>query len=59
MKQEKFISKNKLSKKAQKELNSKARKSWNGVSPVTKKVQNDKKYSRSKSKNELRRGIYV
>lgn len=59
MKQEKFIPKNKLSKKVQKELNNKARKSWNGISPVTKRVQSDKKYSRSKLKTELRREIYA
>ncbi len=52
----KFASKEKLSKKAQKEINKKARKTWN-VSPVTRKEINKMKYSRTSQKAQLRRDI--
>lgn len=45
---EKFIPKEKLSKKEQKKLNSKARKTWDGVSPVTRNPESKKKYNRKK-----------
>lgn len=43
----KFVPRRKLSKKAQKELNSQRRVTW-GFSPVTKKVESRKVYSRKK-----------
>ena len=52
----KFVSKGKLSKKTQKEINKKARKTWN-VSPVTRKEINKMKYSRTNQKAQLRRDI--
>ena len=42
-----FVSKGKLSKKAQKELNRQRRVTW-GFSPVTKAVQSKKIYSRKR-----------
>lgn len=45
---EKFIPREKLSKKAQNELNKKARKDWNGLSPVTRKPESKKAYSRKR-----------
>lgn len=45
---EKFIPKEKLSKKAKKELNKQARKDWNGISPVTRKPTIKKAYSRKR-----------
>ena len=47
---EKFIPYEKLSKKKQKELNSKKRNTWN-ISPVTRKPPNPKAYNRNKIKN--------
>lgn len=44
----KYIPKEKLSKKAKRELNKKARRTWNGVSPVTRKPTSKKKYNRKK-----------
>lgn len=45
----KFIPYNKMSKKAQKELNRKARKDWQ-MNPVTKVVPDKTKYNRAKFK---------
>lgn len=45
---EKFISREKLSKKARKELDKQKRTTW-GFSPATKKVENKKLYNRKKS----------
>jgi len=45
---ERFISKEKLSKKAQKELNAKKRYTWGALNPVTRKVANKKTYNRKK-----------
>ena len=53
---EKFIPYEKLSKKKKKELDSAKRGSWNGVNPVTKRVESKKVYSRKKAlkwKDEL------
>lgn len=47
---EKFIPYEKLSKKKQKELNTKKRKTWNGLNPVTRKPQNPKAYNRQKAR---------
>lgn len=44
----KFVPKQKMSKKAQKELNSKQRVAW-AVSPVTRKIESKKVYNRKKS----------
>lgn len=52
----KFVSKEKLSKKAQKEINKKARKTWN-ILPVTRMEINKMKYSRTSQKAQLRRDI--
>ena len=45
---EKFVKREKLSKKARRELDRKARKGWNGLSPVTRKAVNKKAYSRKR-----------
>ena len=47
---EKFIPYEKLSKKKQKELNQKRRKTWNGLNPVTRKPANPKAYNRKKAR---------
>ncbi len=52
---ENFIPKEKLSKKEQKKLNAKARKNWQGISPVTRKPENKKKYNRKKLRDEDRK----
>ena len=39
---EKFISRDKLSKKARKELDSQKRRTWNGINPVTRTVESKK-----------------
>lgn len=46
----KFISYEKLSKKAQKKINAAKRGSWGDINPVTKTVKNKKAYDRSKFK---------
>lgn len=46
---EKMIPYAKLSKKKQKEICSKQRGSWNGVNPVTRKVESKKLYNRKKA----------
>ena len=51
-----FIPYEKLSKKKKKELNSAKRGSWNGVNPVTRRVESKKVYNRKKAlkwKDEL------
>lgn len=53
---EKFIPYEKLSKKKKKELDSAKRGFWNGVNPVTKRVESKKVYNRAKAlkwKDEL------
>lgn len=50
----KFVPKEKLSKKAKRELNALQRKGWNGINPVTRKPENPKAYNRKK----LRRNDY-
>ena len=47
----KFVSKEKLSKKAQKELNRQRRTMWD-FSPVTKTVESRKRYNRKKSSHD-------
>ena len=55
-----FVSENKLSKKARKELNNSRRGSWNGVNPVTRVVPNKGKnaYDRNRSKRETRTYVW-
>lgn len=45
----KFVPKQKLSKKAQKELNSVKRETWGSINPVTRRTENKKAYNRKKS----------
>ena len=45
---EKFIPKEKLSKKEKRKLNLAKRGSWGGINPVTRKPENPKKYKRKK-----------
>lgn len=45
---EKFIPKEKLSKKARQVLNARQRQTWGSFSPVTRKPQNPKAYTRKK-----------
>ena len=52
---EKFISKDKLSKKERKKLNAARRGSWNGANPVTKVVESKKVYNRKKEKQRIRK----
>lgn len=47
---QKFIPRDKLSKKAKRQLDSAQRKSWGGISPVTRKPDNPKAYNRNKDK---------
>ncbi len=46
---QKFISKQKLSKKAQRELNKTKRKTWGAINPTTRKAPNPKAYNRRKA----------
>lgn len=48
---EKFISKEKLSKKARRALDTARRGSWYGVNPITRKAPNLKAYNRKKVRN--------
>lgn len=48
MKMEKFISKEKLSKKARQEMNNAQRKTWL-IAPITRKVESKKRYKRNKA----------
>lgn len=50
----KFMPYEKLSKKEKKKVNAKARKSWNGVNPVTKTTPNPKAYNRAKAKQSFK-----
>lgn len=48
---ENFIPYEKLSKKKQRELNAKKRKTWDNINPVTRKSENPKAYNRRKAHN--------
>ena len=48
---EKFIPYEKLSKKEKRRLDAQRRTTWGPVSPVTRKPENSKAYSRSKARN--------
>ncbi len=52
---DRFIPPEKRSKKEQKKLNAKRRRTWGEMSPVTRAVPNGKAYDRKKQKNEDRR----
>ena len=45
---EKFIAKEKLSKKARRALNLKKRHTWGAITPITKKAETPKAYNRKK-----------
>ena len=47
---EKFIPYEKLSKKKQRELNARKRKTWGDVNPVTRRSENPKAYNRQKAR---------
>lgn len=51
---EKFISYGKLSKKKQRELDRAKRRTWGGLSPVTRKHANSKAYHRQRTQNRKR-----
>ncbi len=51
---QKFVPKDKLSKKAKRELDNASRGSWQGVNPVTRKEESKKVYNRKK----VQRGDY-
>ena len=46
----KFIPYKKLSKKEKRRIDVSARKTWNGISPVTRKPENPKAYNRKKAR---------
>ncbi|NLI08761.1 MAG: hypothetical protein GX457_16985 [Thermotogaceae bacterium] len=46
-----FVSKEKLSKKARKAQNDLRRETWGAISPVTRKVDSKKRYKREKPSN--------
>lgn len=50
----KFVSYEKLSKKAQRKVNAQKRNSWNGLCPATRVVPNGKVYNRAKVKADDR-----
>ena len=50
---QKFIPRNKLSKKARKELDAAKRRTWEGFNPITRTVESKKVYNRKK----VQRGI--
>lgn len=49
---EKFVPYEKLSKKKQRELDSKRRNTWGSIKPITRKVENAKAYNRKKTRME-------
>lgn len=57
LKEDKFVPKDKMSKKAQKELNDKKRGTWGNTNPVTKVQPNKKAYDRKRDKKELDEAI--
>ena len=50
----KYVSPDKLSKKAKKALNNSRRGSWGTLNPVTRKPENPNAYNRRKAKKEFR-----
>lgn len=53
LKEDKFVPQDKMSKKAQKELNDKKRGTWGNTNPVTRVQPNKKAYDRKRDKKEL------
>ena len=51
----KFIPKDKMSKKKRRAEYAKRRCSWNGVSPETRVMPNKKAYDRNRARNQMRR----
>ena len=49
---QKYVPRNKLSKKARKELNDRDRLTWNGLNPVTRIKESKKIYNRKKAQIE-------
>lgn len=54
MKQDKFIPKEKLSKKKRRELDNQKRNSWGEIKPVTRRVGSRKAYNRQREKVKTR-----
>ena len=54
MEQDKFIPREKLSKKKRKEPNTQKRKSWGEITPVTRLVESKKGYNRQREKVKTR-----
>ncbi|MDR1687234.1 MAG: hypothetical protein LBS21_01320 [Clostridiales bacterium] len=54
MEKEKFISKQKLSKKARREIDLQGRRTWGNVNPSTKKIESKKAYNRKKARKEYK-----
>lgn len=54
MSKDKFIPKEKLSKKKRKELNTQKRNSWSEIKPVTRLVESKKCYNRQREKSKTR-----
>jgi hypothetical protein len=63
LKEDKFVPQDKMSKKAQKELNDKKRGTWGGTNPVTRVQPNKKAYDRKRDKktnlDEAKKGSKV
>ena len=53
LKEDKFVSRDKMSKKDRKELDSKKRNTWGNTNPVTRVQPNKKAYDRKRDKKEL------
>lgn len=54
MPQDKFIPREKLSKKKRKELDAQKRNSWGEIKPVTRRVESRKDYNRQREKAKTR-----
>ena len=54
MSKDKFIPKEKLSKKKRKELDAQKRNSWGEIKPVTRRVESRKDYNRQREKAKTR-----
>ena len=52
---DRFVPLDKKSKKEQKKFHARQRKTWEGISPVTRTVPNGKAYNRKKLKADVRR----
>ena len=54
MPQDKFISREKISKKKRRELDAQKRNSWGEIKPVTRRVESRKDYNRQREKAKTR-----